>query len=194
MWGRVTRLRASQPIADRMPQNLEMISKNFDLVPGVPGFSLCVWNHTHHFVYDGYHVYPCTHRKSHGQNSGTLKKNWTSSHDSVPPCLRLAARPWSRFFSKIFGKTVFCWKRFIKGISACPSRHHHNKPSRICEYCCRLAFISHPAIIIHSDMVWLRIVSSLNLHVSFVKEPYKRYGFLQKRPMIVRSLLIVATP
>ena len=30
--------------------------------------------------------------------------------------------------------------------------------------------------------------------VSFAKEPYKRDDILQKRPMILRSLLIVATP
>ena len=34
----------------------------------------------------------------------------------------------------------------------------------------------------------------LKLKVSFAKEPYKRDYFLQKRPMILRSLLIVDTP
>ena len=42
-------------------------------------------------------------------------------------------------------------------------------------------------------MGWLRLVGSLKLQV-FAKEPYKRDYILQKRPMIVRSLLIVATP
>ena len=32
------------------------------------------------------------------------------------------------------------------------------------------------------------------MYVTFAKEPYKRDGILQKRPMILRSLLIVATP
>jgi len=41
---------------------------------------------------------------------------------------------------------------------------------------------------------WLRLVGSLKLQVSFAKEPYKRDKILQKRPMILRSLLIVATP
>ena len=36
-------------------------------------------------------------------------------------------------------------------------------------------------------------ISSLNLQVSFAKEPYKRDDILQKRPIILRSLLIVAT-
>jgi len=40
---------------------------------------------------------------------------------------------------------------------------------------------------------WLRWVGSWKLHVSFAKEPYKRDGILQKRPRILRSLLIVTT-
>jgi len=40
----------------------------------------------------------------------------------------------------------------------------------------------------------LRLVGSLKLKVSFAKEPYKREDILQKRPVILRSLLIVATP
>ena len=43
-------------------------------------------------------------------------------------------------------------------------------------------------------MGWLRLVASLKLYVSFAKEPYKRDDILQKRRMILRSLLIVATP
>ena len=45
-----------------------------------------------------------------------------------------------------------------------------------------------------SAMGWLRVVGSLKLQVSFAKEPYKREDILQKRPIILRSLLIVATP
>jgi len=45
-----------------------------------------------------------------------------------------------------------------------------------------------------SGMGWLRLVGSLKLSVSFAKEPYKRDYILQKRPVILRSLLIVATP
>jgi len=43
------------------------------------------------------------------------------------------------------------------------------------------------------DMGWLRFVGSLNLQVSFAKEPYKRDDILQKKPIILRSLLIAAT-
>jgi len=43
-------------------------------------------------------------------------------------------------------------------------------------------------------MGWLRLVGSLKLQVSFAKEPNNRDGILQKRPIILRSLLIVAIP
>jgi len=43
-------------------------------------------------------------------------------------------------------------------------------------------------------MGWLRLVGSLKLHVSFAKEPYKRDDILQKTPIILRSLQVVATP
>jgi len=45
-----------------------------------------------------------------------------------------------------------------------------------------------------TNMGWLRLVGSLKLQVSFAKEPYKRDDILQKRPIILRSLLMVATP
>jgi len=45
-----------------------------------------------------------------------------------------------------------------------------------------------------ADTGWLRLVGSLQWWVSFAKEPYKRDHILQKRPIILRSLLIVATP
>ena len=43
-------------------------------------------------------------------------------------------------------------------------------------------------------MGWLRWVGALRLEVSLAKEPYKRDDILQKRPVILRSLLIVANP
>jgi len=43
-------------------------------------------------------------------------------------------------------------------------------------------------------MGWLRWVGSLKWQVSFAKEPYKRYNILQKRPIILGSLLLEATP
>ena len=44
-----------------------------------------------------------------------------------------------------------------------------------------------------THMGWLWLVGSWNQQVSFAKEPYKRDYVLQKRPVISRSLLIVAT-
>jgi len=52
--------------------------------------------------------------------------------------------------------------------------------------------ITWKARLIH--MEWLRLVGSLKVKVFFAKEPYKRDDILQKRPIILRSLLIVATP
>jgi len=45
-----------------------------------------------------------------------------------------------------------------------------------------------------THMGWRRLVGALKLLVSFAKEPCKRDYILQKRPMILRSILIVATP
>jgi len=44
------------------------------------------------------------------------------------------------------------------------------------------------------NMGWLRLVGSLKMEVSFTKEPYTRDYILQKKPIILRSLLIIATP
>ena len=43
-------------------------------------------------------------------------------------------------------------------------------------------------------MGWLPLVDALKLRASLATEPYKRDYILQKRPIILRSLLIVATP
>jgi len=45
-----------------------------------------------------------------------------------------------------------------------------------------------------TTMGWLPLIGSLKLQVSFAKEPYKRDDILQKRPILFRSLIIVATP
>ena len=41
---------------------------------------------------------------------------------------------------------------------------------------------------------WLRLIGSFKSQVSFAKEPHKRDLYSPKKPMILRSLLIVATP
>jgi len=43
-------------------------------------------------------------------------------------------------------------------------------------------------------MKWLQLVDSPKTYVSFAKEPYKRDCILQKRPMFLGRLLIIATP
>ena len=43
-------------------------------------------------------------------------------------------------------------------------------------------------------IAWLRSVGSFKLYVSFAKDTYKRDDILQKRRIIIWSLLIVATP
>jgi len=43
-------------------------------------------------------------------------------------------------------------------------------------------------------MGWLRLVGSLKLQVSFAEYRLFYRALLQKRPVILRSLLIVATP
>ena len=48
-------------------------------------------------------------------------------------------------------------------------------------------------VVLLSHMGWLRLVGSFKLQVSFAKEPYKRDDILQKKHLIIRSLLIVAT-
>ena len=46
----------------------------------------------------------------------------------------------------------------------------------------------------HGHMGWLRLAGSLKSYVSFAREPYERDDILQKRPILQRSLLTVATP
>jgi len=48
-------------------------------------------------------------------------------------------------------------------------------------------------LILSAAMGWLRLLGSLKVWVSFEKEPYKRDDILKKRPIIFRSLFIVAT-
>jgi len=45
-----------------------------------------------------------------------------------------------------------------------------------------------------SPLGWLWLVGSIKLWVSFAKEPYRRANILQRRPIILSILLIVATP
>ena len=55
---------------------------------------------------------------------------------------------------------------------------------------CMLCAVMHTTVY----MGWLRLVGSIKLYVSFAKKTCRRDNILQKRPIILRSLLIVATP
>jgi len=77
---------------------------------------------------------------------------------------------------------------------------HAHTHTHICIYIyiCNYGYYKFVAPNLHGTLAlamgWLRLVGSLKLQVSFAKEPYKRDYILQKRPIILRSLLIVATP
>jgi len=57
----------------------------------------------------------------------------------------------------------------------------------------RGAFSKYVGFASFAQMGWLLLVGSLKLLVFFAKEPYKRDDILQKRPIILRNLLIEAT-
>ena len=85
----------------------------------------------------------------------------------------------------------------VQGASSCRSLSA-NEPL-ITGLCCGKWLVKrrhsfHLCHLVALYMGWLRLVGSLKLMVSFAKEPYKRDNCLQKRPRILRSLLLVATP
>ena len=84
----------------------------------------------------------------------------------------------SFFFSFSFSSTglVLCWRMFFFS------------------FICRVLKIVRCAFREELGMGWLRVVGSLKLQVSFAKEPCKRDYILQKKPITLRSLQIVATP
>ena len=58
---------------------------------------------------------------------------------------------------------------------------------------CRINIATHnsPGLYLYSQTQFTYVVF---IYVSFAKEPYKKDDVPQKRPIILRSLLIVATP
>jgi len=65
-----------------------------------------------------------------------------------------------------------------------------------CDTCCNTADMSFSKLsyIVMSCMGWLRVLGSIKLHVSFAEYSLVYRALLQKKPIILRSLLIVATP
>ena len=55
---------------------------------------------------------------------------------------------------------------------------------------CPSCDLTHP----NMYMGWLQLLGSLKVKVIFAKEPCKRNYILQKKPIILRSILIAATP
>jgi len=68
----------------------------------------------------------------------------------------------------------------------------------VLEYYCvpmtHVCCVSHNSCIRYDTMGWLRLVGSLKLWISFAEYSLFYRALLQKRPIILRSLLIVATP
>jgi len=66
------------------------------------------------------------------------------------------------------------------------------------QWVCHDAFMSVPWRIYECDMTsgmgWLRFVGSLKIYVFFAEYPLFYRALLQKRPMVLRSLLVEATP
>jgi len=60
-------------------------------------------------------------------------------------------------------------------------------------HCCHPISTPEP-LLPRYTMGWLRLVESIELQVSFAKEPYKRDAILHQRPIILSILLTVATP
>ena len=75
------------------------------------------------------------------------------------------------------------WEHMCNELLLHQCSHSSNVTTFVCEN-----------VLSHNSMGCLRLVGSLKLQVSFGKETHKRDDILQKRPMISRSLLTVATP
>jgi len=116
----------------------------------------------------------------------SLKNEWTNwttttiehinqlDHSSLP-ALR------SRYVLRTKNDVYMQWVNFATKASL---RTHIEGYMQMCQLCNTWT---------NCTMGWLRLVGSLKWKISFAKEPYKRDCILQKRPMILRSLLSVAT-
>jgi len=71
----------------------------------------------------------------------------------------------------------------------CRIQDHKQRRTWLSHICSQIS-LSH----LLSHMGWLRLVGSLKFYVSFAEYRLFYRAFLQKRPTIFRSLLIVATP
>jgi len=54
----------------------------------------------------------------------------------------------------------------------------------VCVYTQYIMFVDVDSLLVKMAIGWLMLVGSINLQVSFAKEPYERVYILQKRPVI----------
>jgi len=88
------------------------------------------------------------------------------------------------------------WGGFLVPCSLTKNPEEEDPPQRICTRCFELGLLCSYCLAQSASLTmgWLQLIGSLKLYVTFAKEPYKRDYILQKRPIILRSLPIEATP
>jgi len=104
----------------------------------------------------------------------------TCIHDTLV-CGWIMAHLWIRHVTHVYVSSQTC------GIHKCASQ---KTSLGTCWYCCQLC----PSSFQENGMGWLRLVGYLKLWVSFAEYRLFYTALLQKRPMILRSPLIVAAP
>jgi len=160
------------------------------------------YTHTHTHMHTRTHVYSKTHTQWKRQKSifcccfthtHILSLRRTHTHGRTNKCTHTPATHTSEQrqsshllwqFSRLFGKRALSELGYFSGERSSKGAYHvdnqyspHHTLSK-----CTLAHVG-----------WLRLVGSLRLLVSFAEYSLFHRVLLQKRPIILRSLLIVAT-
>ena len=155
-----------------------------------------------------------TFEKVHQQIHGTSPSHYSPCQESALWSFKYWVATISRLL-KIIG--LFCKRILLKRLYSAKETYDFKEPTNCCHPIVNIAegwLFTRKMILgergamnslimflkswhcshLHSHMGWLRLVGSLKTQVSFAKEPYKRDYILQKRPILLRSLLIIATP
>ena len=126
----------------------------------------------------------------------------TCTNESCHTCERVMSHIWMSHVTRIthismhhkahMSWLIYTWLIHMTGLI----HLYHMLPRHIHTHTRTHTFthIDPPPILALLYMGWLRLVGPLKLRVSFAKEPCKRDYILQKRPINLRSLHIVATP